>query len=228
MKITWLGQAGLLLETDALTVMIDPYLSDSVAKVHPANARRVPVEERFFDLTPDVMLFTHDHLDHYDPETAPRFFAKTEKQMTVLCPTSVWQKARTHGGGHNYVEFNRHTHWTQGSLRFTAVRAAHSDPYAIGVIIEDLSEGATYYVTGDTLYNTEIFADLPEKIDVIFLPVNGLGNNMNMTDAADFVKKSGAKVAVPFHCGLFDSLDLNDFPHEPKIIPNFYKEIKLK
>ena len=32
MKITWLGQAGLLLEGEGLSVMIDPYLSDSVEK----------------------------------------------------------------------------------------------------------------------------------------------------------------------------------------------------
>ncbi len=227
MKITWLGQAGLLFESQRTTVMIDPYLSDSVGKGNPALARRVPVDERFFDLCPDVMLFTHDHLDHYDPETAPRFFEKADKSMTVLCPSSVWQKARTHGGGHNYVQFDRHTQWTEGDLRFTAVKATHSDPYAIGVLLEDLSEGKVYYVTGDTLYNSEIFSDLPERIDVIFLPVNGAGNNLNMTDGARLVKESGARIAVPFHCGLFDALDLSSFPFEPKIIPNFYKEIEL-
>ena len=32
MKITWLGQAGLLFEIEDKTIVIDPYLSDSVAK----------------------------------------------------------------------------------------------------------------------------------------------------------------------------------------------------
>lgn len=227
MKITWLGQAGLLFEGAGLTVMIDPYLSDSVGKKSPALSRRVPVEERFFDLCPDVMIFTHDHLDHYDPETAPRFFAKTEKKMVVLCPSSVWQKARAHEGGHNYVEFNRYTEWTEGELRFTAVKAAHSDPFAIGVLIEDLSEGKVYYVTGDTLYNREILRDLPDRIDVILLPVNGAGNNMNMADGARFAKASGARLAVPLHCGLFDALDPNGFPLREKVVPKFFKEIEL-
>ncbi len=227
MKITWLGQAGLLLEAKDICIMIDPYLSDSVAKADPRCSRRVPVDERFFDIIPDVMLFTHDHTDHYDPETAPRFFAKTDKRMTVLCPTSVWQKARLHGGGHNYVQFNRHTQWSEGSIRFTAVKAEHSDPFAIGVVIEELLENKTYYITGDTLYNTEIFSDLPKKIDVIFLPVNGVGNNMNMADGARFAEAAGAAVAVPYHCGLFDDLDLRRFPYEPKAVPNFYREIEL-
>lgn len=48
MKITWLGQAGLLLQGAGITVMIDPYLSDSVAALQPENHRRQPVDERFF------------------------------------------------------------------------------------------------------------------------------------------------------------------------------------
>ncbi|MBE6702803.1 MAG: MBL fold metallo-hydrolase [Ruminococcaceae bacterium] len=227
MKITWLGQAGLLFEKNGKTVMIDPYLSNSVIKVNPLNWRRVPVEEKFFDITPDVMIFTHDHLDHYDPETAPRFFAKTDKQMLVLCPASVWQKARTHGGGHNYVQFDRFTEWTAYGMRFSAVHAEHSDPFAIGVIIEDLDDSKKYYITGDTLYNKKIFADLPDDIDVIFLPVNGVGNNMNEVDAVRFFRASGAKVAVPLHVGMFDEKTPDIFDAEPRVLPELYKEIKV-
>lgn len=222
MKVTWLGQAGLLLEADGLTVMIDPYLSNSVGK-----QRFTPIKEEIFSLEPDVMVFTHDHLDHYDPETAPRFLAKQEKAMTVLCPTSVWQKARQHGGVHNYVEFNRHTQWTEAGLRFSAVKAAHSDPLAIGVIIEDLEEKKTYYITGDTLYNTEIFGDLPENIDAVFLPINGVGNNMNVADAARFAKKTGAKMAVPIHWGMFDTLDPSAFRGDRTKILKAYEETDL-
>ena len=227
MKITWLGQAGLLFEKNGRTVMIDPYLSDSVVKVNPLNFRRVPVEEKFFDITPDVMIFTHDHLDHYDPETAPRFFAKTDKQMLVLGPASVWQKARTHGGGHNYVQFDRFSEWTAYGMRFSAVHAEHSDPFAIGVIMEDLDSGKKYYVTGDTLYNKKVLADLPSDIDVIFLPVNGVGNNMNEVDAARFFQASGARVAVPLHVGMFDEKTPDIFKAEPRVLPTLYEEIKL-
>ena len=227
MKITWLGQAGLLFEKNGKTVMIDPYLSDSVVKVNPLNFRRVPVEEKLFDMTPDVMIFTHDHLDHYDPETAPRFFAKTDKQMLVLCPASVWPKARTHGGGHNYVQFDRFTEWTAYGMRFSAVHAEHSDAFAIGVVIEDLESGKKYYVTGDTLYNKKVFADLPDGIDVIFLPINGVGNNMNEVDAVRFFKASGAKVAVPLHVGMFDEKTPDIFDAEPRVLPEIYKEIEL-
>ena len=44
MKITFLGQAGLLFEKDGKKIMIDPYFSDSVGKKNPKKHRRVPVE----------------------------------------------------------------------------------------------------------------------------------------------------------------------------------------
>ena len=224
MKITWLGQAGLLFDNGKVKIMVDPYLSNSVEKVEPLNYRRVPVKEDFLSVTPDVMIFTHAHLDHYDPETAPIFLERKEKRMTVLSPSSVWQKVRAFKT-HNNVQFNRGTSWTEYGFRFTAVMAVHSDPYAIGVIIEDIAENKVYYVTGDTLYNKEIFSDLPENIDLIFLPINGVGNNMNITDAARFARKTGAKHVVPIHFGMFDELDPSTFECDKKIIPTIWEEI---
>ncbi len=224
MKVTFLGQAGLLFESKGLKVMVDPYFSDSVGKKNPNKHRRVPVDERFLKAEPDVILFTHNHLDHYDPETVQKLITENAN-ITVLAPTSVWNEVRKIGGENNYVLFDRYFQWTQGHLRFYAVKAAHSDPYAIGVVLEDGEK--TYYVTGDTLYSSEIFADLPENIDVIFLPVNGVGNNMNMADAARFAQDAGAKQAVPLHTGLFDDLRPEDFPFENKAVPTIYEEIML-
>lgn len=225
MKITWLGQAGLLFEKNGFKIMVDPYLSDCVKKVEPKNYRRVPVNEDLFDISPDVMVFTHNHLDHYDPETAPRFINESTC-VTVLAPSSVWTEARKLGGSNNYVQFNRHTTWTENGIKFTAVKAEHSDPYAIGIIIDD--GGKKYYITGDTLYNEEVFADIPNDIYAVFLPVNGVGNNMNMTDAKAFCERIAPKVAVPIHCGMFDEIDMNDFEAENKIVPQIYEEVKFK
>ena len=224
MKITFLGQAGLLFETADCKVMVDPYLSDSVAKVNPANWRRVPVDARFFDIRPDVLIFTHDHLDHFDPETVSVLLQR-HKDITVLAPSSVWGKVRQMAPDNNYVLFDRFTRWTQQAIRFEAVKAQHSDAHAIGVIISYKQK--KYYITGDTLYSKEVLSDLPKDLDVVFLPVNGKGNNMNMDDGADFFRATGAKVAVPVHTGLFDALDANDFSVENKVIPEIYKEIKL-
>ena len=226
MKITWLGQAGLLFDNGKVKIMVDPYLSNSVEKVEPLNTRRVPVKEEFLSVTPDVMIFTHDHLDHYDPETAPIFLERKEKRMTVLSPSSVWQKARAFKA-HNNVLFNRGTSWTEYGFRFTAVKAEHSDVHAIGVLIEELDTAKIFYVTGDTLYNEAIFADLPENIDMMFLPINGVGNNMNVNDAVRFFKNSGAKAAVPYHVGMFDEKTPEIFDADNRIILEIYQETEV-
>ena len=105
--------------------------------------------------------------------------------------------------------------------------ASHSDPFAIGVIIEDICEGKTYYITGDTLYNENIFKDLPKNIDVVFLPINGVGNNMNEVDAVRFFKACGAKCAVPYHVGMFDEKTPDIFDDENKITLEIYKETEI-
>ena len=225
MKITWLGQAGLLFETEKTKIIVDPYLSNSCFKNNPASDRRMPVDENYLKIKPDILILTHDHLDHTDPETLEHYLGKNQG-IIVLSSHNAWNHVRTLATGHNFVRFNRHTEWTFEDVKITAVKAEHSDEHAIGAIIE--AEGKKYYTTGDTLYNTDIFADLPDDIDAIFLPVNGVGNNFNMTDAARFAKNTSAKKVVPLHFGLFDALDPEkDFDCENKVIPQIYKEIKL-
>lgn len=224
MRVTYLGQAGLLFEKDNFKIMIDPYLSDSVGKKDSKKHRRVEVCEDCFRIKPDIMIFTHNHLDHYDPETVERFIAE-DSGITVLAPASVWEHVRKFGGDNNYVLFNRHTQWTEKGIRFLAVKAEHSDPTPIGVVIDDGER--KYYVTGDTLYNEEIFGDIPEDIFAVFLCVNGAGNNMNMTDAKRFAKRINAGKVVPIHIGMFDEISPNDFDCENKVIAEIYKEIKL-
>ena len=226
MKVTWLGQGGLLFESaEGMTVIVDPYLSNSVEKINPANYRRAPIDDRFLKMQPDVLAFTHDHLDHYDPETAVRYLTR-EPKMTVLAPESVWGVARKNGGGHNYVQFDEGTVWTDiRGLRFTAVKAVHSDPAAIGIVIEELSSSKKFYVTGDTLYSCKVFPTLPKDIYAVFLPINGVGNNMNAVDATLFAGETGAKYSVPIHFGMFDEGNGTAFKGKNRIIPEIYKEI---
>jgi L-ascorbate metabolism protein UlaG (beta-lactamase superfamily) len=225
MNVTWLGQGGLYIESDDLRILIDPYLSDSVGQKDPDKKRRLPVLDWMLELKPDVLIFTHDHMDHYDEWTASHFL-KQKKQMTVLGPGGCWQKARAHGGGHNYVLFDCGTEWTEGEVRFTAVPAVHSDPFAIGLLVE--TAGLRIYITGDTLYSARILECLPTGLDAIFLPINGAGNNMNMTDAARFALNSGAKQVVPIHWGMFDDIDPEEFPSEHKVILKYGEKMELE
>lgn len=224
MKIIWLGQAGLFFETEGIRILVDPYLSDSVARENPGCRRRVAVKEEFFSVTPDLLILTHDHPDHYDPETVSRYLEK-EGNITVLSPGSVWDKVRSFGRGHNYVLFAPGTEWTHRGVLCEAVPAAHSDPDAIGVILR--CEGKVFYITGDTLYSRKVLSCLPPDIDVVFLPINGAGNNMNCQDGARFARETGASTVVPIHFGLLDDLTADQFHCPGKVIPTIYEEVLI-
>ena len=224
MRITWLGQAGLLFEKNGFIIMIDPYLSDSIGTLNPSKHRHYPVDEKVFQLKPDVMIFTHDHLDHFDPETAEKFL-HANSSVTVLSPQSVWDKVRHYPGNHNRVMLSPGTTWTENGIRFTAVQAEHSDPKAIGIILDDGEK--KYYITGDTLYNESIFPHIPNDIYAVFLPINGQGNNMNMVDAANFSSRIGAKVTVPIHYGLFDDIQIETFHANNVVTLKLFKEMEI-
>lgn len=223
MKITWLGQAGLLFETNGLTIMIDPYFSDSCEKNNSRLKRKVPADRSFLNIKPDVLILTHNHLDHTDPETLP-FFINDSTETKVILSENAHDLVKALGGGTNdYIIFKEGTQWTEDNVRFTGVKAYHSENTAFGVIIE--AEEKKYYITGDTLYNKNILASLPKDLYAGFLPVNGFGNNMNMVDAARFAADCGAQYIIPIHFGMFDTLDPNGLTSKNKIIPEIYKEI---
>ncbi len=228
MTCTWLGQAGLLFDFDGTTVMVDPYLSDSIARSNPVKSRKIPVDESFLKIRPDVLILTHNHIDHTDPETLD-VILRQNSGILVLASQNAWELVRAYKNNHNYVVFNRGTQWTVNGLSFRAVHAQHSDAAAIGVLITYKDE--TYYISGDTLYHDTVIKDVlagAKAIQAAFLPVNGVGNNMNMADAAQLAQAIHAKKVVPVHFGLIDDLDpAKDFPPQNKVTPQIYKKIQL-
>ena len=83
MKIRRTANAGILLELDGVTILLDGVCRE--VKPYPAT----PLEEReaLQHSFPDVIAFTHAHKDHYDPA----FAAAYEKQTggVVLGPLSL-------------------------------------------------------------------------------------------------------------------------------------------
>lgn len=229
MKVTWLTQAGLLFENGNVTVMVDPYLSDAVGEIYPERRRRIPADESFFEKKPDVILITHDHIDHLDFQTLERFFSSAERSITVIAPQNAYEKLIKKGWNHNYVMLNPHSVWSERGITFYAVHAEHSDRTAVGYILDDGEK--TYYVSGDTLYNYDVIDEVLELVedgvDYAFVPINGRGNNMNAKDAADFAYEIDAKTAIPLHYGLFDDIDPAVFDFEDSLILTPYVPVEI-
>lgn len=202
MKITWLGQLSLLLQTKELTLMVDPYLTDSIYERLGEDYRRlIPLRPEFLEIKPDCILLTHDHSDHLDAASLRALLAG-RRSVPVLAGANAWAKARDEvGGDQNYVRLTPGTEWSLGDVHIRAVAAFHSDPTAVGFVIH--AEGKTLYITGDTLFSRELAEQVGERVDILIPVVNGQGNNMNGLDAARLAALLGAAVSIPTHWGLF-------------------------
>ena len=123
MKIVYLGQAGLLFDTNGMRILVDPYLSDSVAENEPSKHRRTPVDGRFLDLRPDIVICTHAHGDHCDLQTLEHYFTFSS-EILLLASRNAWEIVRDFGGErNNYVLFDAGTQWTEKDVLFRAVTA---------------------------------------------------------------------------------------------------------
>src|SRR4029079_17623395 len=93
----WLGQSGFLLKRGGRFLLVDPYLSDSLTKKYAATdtphvrmSRRVVAPERLGFV--DVVLATHGHTDHLDPETLPHVGG------ALVVPAGIAELARRRAG----------------------------------------------------------------------------------------------------------------------------------
>ncbi|MEN6407049.1 MAG: MBL fold metallo-hydrolase [Thermoguttaceae bacterium] len=204
MKITWLGQGGYLIEQAGKRLAIDPYLSDALA-VKQGLRRLVPPPISVVDLSPDAVFITHDHLDHFDPETLEPLLRQSPK-----CPLAGPQSVVEHGRKMGIAEQRLISARLGESMQLQGFMlkptpAKHSDPAAIGLLVE--TEGQVIYISGDTLYEPTLASRVRSlagpRIDAAFVCMNGLLGNMNLTEATELVAALEPAVAVPMHYGMF-------------------------
>ncbi len=200
MKITWLGQGGFLFESQSFRMVVDPYLSDCVfakeglARLHPFP---VPLKE----LKPDLVLVTHDHMDHLDPDGIPLIqaeypecrYAGPQRSYDHFLKLGIKKERLT------LIPMNTVHHF--GPFRVTSVFAAHSDPTSCGYLIE--AEGKKIYLSGDTNFDERLLSDSLKNMDLMLICINGKLNNMNCGDALKCVRSLMPKRALPMHIGLF-------------------------
>jgi len=224
--ITYLGQEGFLFQHDGISVAIDPYLSYSgdLAPGSPENFWRrnypppvLPSEM----VNVDLVLCTHDHLDHTDPETllgiadaSPRcdFAGPRSSVATMIRAGLSPDRVRTLNAGEPF---------SFGGATIHPIAAAHEEYERdaggyhryLGYVL--VWNGITIYHAGDTIPTDQLRTDVGRfEIDLGFLPINGrdaarreLGivGNMTCEEAAEFATSQGFGMAVPMHYDLYSN-----------------------
>jgi L-ascorbate 6-phosphate lactonase len=211
--LTWLGQAGFLLETGGARLLIDPFFSEHEGRLFPPP----PIDVHGADI--DRVLVTHEHLDHLDPESL-RGIAARSPALEVVAPEPLRDMV-AELPFHGVRPGDRLDLPGRVVLRVvSAVHAVHprdgysqggDPPRFVGYVLE--AEGTAIYHAGDTIADERVVAGLEGvRVDVALLPVNGRGffreardlaGNMDARDAVALAAHCGAGILVPIHWDLF-------------------------
>lgn len=207
----FLGQSGFLIKSCGLLVVIDPYLSDSVAKVSPKLTRSYPPPIDAAELKADLFIVTHDHLDHLDPETIGPYSHK--KSTLFISPRLACKKLQSLGiCRQNIVEIDSGQKEIVRGVEIEGIYAVPNEPAVIdtaGYRIE-FENGRSVYHSGDTGFSPLLLECAPSA-EVAIVCINGLWGNLNIEQAAEVVKKIKPKVAIPHH---YDLMKLNSVDPE--------------
>ena len=131
-------------------------------------------------------------------------FEKVHRPLTVLAAEKAfWAMRQRYGGKAEFVLMTPGTEVTLADMHFTAVSAAHSDPSSLGFVLE--ADGVFIWHTGDTLFHRSLLAQRPAVVDLLILPINGKGNNMNAVDAARLTRILQPAYVLPMHWDLFST-----------------------
>jgi L-ascorbate 6-phosphate lactonase len=199
----WLGQGGFAFKNSLGKVLFcDPYLSDCVAALDgPDWARLFPPPIDPAGAVVDLVICTHEHPDHADPQTIPALMA-ANPQCLLAGPPSVAALAR--GWGLPQDRFARLERG--GTLQHAGfvIHARYTDhtPDSISLVIE--ADGNRVAHTGDSLYSTRLAAELAEAAPTALITViNGKLGNMSAQHAARLAAEIDARQVIPCHYGMF-------------------------
>jgi L-ascorbate metabolism protein UlaG (beta-lactamase superfamily) len=194
--IHYIGHAAFELTDGSTTILIDPFITGNPSATVAAE-----------QLSPNVILLTHGHGDHYGDVVA---IAK-RTGATVVAVTEIAYELQGEGladvrdpniGG--TVKFD----W--GSVNLVPAWHTSTTPkgtvsLAAGLIIE--FAGKTVYHLGDTA----LFGDLEligarHAIDVALVPIGG-HYTMDRDDAVEAVRLIGATQVIPCHYNTFPPIE---------------------
>ena len=230
LNLGWLGQAGFIVQTAGRVILIDPYLSDSLATKYRgrefAHERLMPPPIALDEIGGaylcrlDFVLCTHRHSDHMDPETLA---AVTRQQpgCRFVVPAAELDHALSLGLPEERVlPIDAGDTLSLGDgVMVKAIPAAHESFQQdaagrhrfLGYLLT--VGGLKLYHSGDTVVYPELAATLAdEAIDCALLPVNGrdayrasrgVPGNMTAGEAIDLCNAASIPLLVPHHFGMF-------------------------
>jgi L-ascorbate 6-phosphate lactonase len=228
-RATWLGQAGLRLETHRGCAVVDPWISLHDDRLVPPPPLELAVDGV------NWLLVTHEHLDHLDLPLLPALLERSPGVRVVL-PAPLVELVEDAVPVSQLVPVQPHDTLSLDGLELTVVPAVHGvtpeDAYSDGSELGGrprfvgyvLGDRRRVYHAGDTIVTDDVRLALePLGIEVAFLPINGrdaareargIVGNMDAAEAVDLALAIGARRLVPIH---WDGFAGNTVPPESAV-----------
>jgi len=195
-KLQFLGQSGFAIHTSDenqkdISLLIDPFLTGNPL-----------IDLKAEDFSPDYIVLTHAHGDHYGDTEA---IAKASGAKVISNFEIVNYVASKGIEGH---PMNPGGSWDFDFGRLKFVQAFHSSSFpdgtyggvAMGAILE--IEGKRIYHAGDTALFSDMALFGRQELDLALLPI-GDNFTMGIDDAVEAAKLLKAKAVVPIHYDTF-------------------------
>lgn len=232
----WLGQAGFALRTAETCIIIDPYLSDSLAVKYKGakfrHQRMHPIPVAPQELTSvDGVLCTHHHSDHLDPGTLP-VLLETNPNAKLVAPRASLDRLETMGL-HTKLSnpVNPQMEILVGDFKITVLPASHETVEKdqegncrfVGYVME--ASGIRIYHSGDCIpfdWQADLLRSL--NIDLAMLPINGrderrssngIPGNFTVDEAIQLCADADIGCLLCHHFDMFDfnTIDRNTARH---------------
>lgn len=208
--VVWLGQAGYLLKiSDGTIVMIDPYLTDW-AESQWGYERQLPPTIDPGVLQPDLLLISHWHEDHLDVPLVKQW-GDAGATGIFAGPVTCTSRAPIWGWPvEQVVNIEKGEQRTFGEIDVRATFARHEveaapAPEAVGYLLE--VGGLKIWDVADTEYDARLRPMADEQIDVMIVPINGVGGNLTTHEAALLTWYVKPKVVIPMHYNMWKPED---------------------
>lgn len=254
----FLGQAGFLIDSKKRRIIIDAYLSNTLAKKYEGkefpHIRMIspPIEkENIFDV--GYVFATHSHTDHTDNETL-LCLEKNNPKCKFIIPHTSRQRLLDAGiKKENIISINAFDAVKLAEdITIYALPSAHEEikidengnHFFLGFVID--IEAVKIYHSGDCIPYNGLVENLKNKnIDITLLPVNGRNKslsesgilgNFTLNEACELSETIGAKYFLAHHYGMFDFNTINESEairflkrrYKDNIKYNFLAEIGIK
>ena len=209
----WLGQHSFIVKMGAVRLLIDPFLTEMEERTVPPLFTPEDAAGAI-----DLVLCTHDHLDHIDPAAIPGLARHTEalfaaprahreRMLSLGVPSG---RLRTLDDGETTEARGAAIHAIKGAHERFEETAEGLFPF-LGYVVE--AGGKTLYHAGDTLWWEGLQARLSRwSLDAAMVPINGrdaaryaddVMGNMTYQEAADLLGGLDVGLSVPAHYDMF-------------------------